>query len=206
MELNEFKDLWKADFEKETTGDKLTEEKLNKIMMKATTTLTKLNHSNLYWWKFTKYLVIVLLTVLLTKAATLTMGNNSTPLINSPILYLGLIALFGLTTLWMYYELVKIFEVTDISNLKLTIEIAIKRFKRWYLMVNLIYLLLLPLVFFASLRNVLPAYHIQLSVNTDLIITVAVSVFILIANHINFKFTYFKWLNSMQKNLDELSE
>ncbi|MDF9794901.1 hypothetical protein OKW21_000164 [Catalinimonas alkaloidigena] len=120
--------------------------------------------------------------------------------------FFGMVALFGLVTLWAYYEQVKIFDISDAVNIKAALKNTMGRFKRWYLLTTLIYVIVFPLIYYIVVEVVLQLFHVELSLLTEVSISGVLSVISLLGNHLYYKSTYFKWLQTLSESLDELQQ
>lgn len=206
MELDDLKDSWQAYLRQEKKHEQTISEHLNEKKMNVSNTLSKLSSTTLYWWKFTKNVIILLFACLLLNIILFFIFPERFQNLEHALPVFGMVALFGLVTLWAYYEQVKIFDIADAANIKAALKSTMGRFKRWYLLTTLIYVIVFPLIYYIVVKVVLQLFHAELSLLTEVGISGALSVTSLLGNHLYYKKTYFKWLQTLSDSLDELQE
>ncbi len=166
----------------------------------------KLNITTLYWWKLTRNTFTFLILVLLINIAMFFLFPSKFQNLQNALPVYGIVGLFALSTLWIYYEKARIFELNDSDSLRLSIEKTLKRFKRWYSLSTLLYVVLFPPVFYVIIKITLQSFHVTLPFKTEIGFSLLLSIVSLTGNHIYYKKTYFKWLGNLKNNLHELSE
>ena len=206
MELKDFKQLWNREPEKENRVITNTSEILNNILMNTNSLIGKLNTKTLYWWKLTRNTFTLLMLVVLLNIAMFFLFPDKFQNLQKALPVFGVIALFAFSTIWIYYEKVKIFEVNDSDSLRLSIENVLKRFNRWYALFTLLYIVIFPLLYYVIIKITLQPFHITLPFKTEAGYSILLSIVSLIGNHIYYKKTYFKWLYNLKNNLREISE
>jgi len=206
MELKDFKQIWNEELENESRVIINTSGMQNDILMNTNSLLGKLNRTTLYWWKLTRNTFTLLILVLLLNIAMFFLFPNKFQNLRNALPVYGIIGLFALSTLWIYYKKARIFEVNDSDSLKRSIENTLKRFNRWYTLSTLLYIVVFPPVFYVIIKITLQSFHIILPFKTEIGYSLLLSIVSLIGNHIYYKRTYFKWLGNLKNNLQELSE
>ena len=206
MDLKEFKQAWNQEFEKEKKLTINTSGILNDIQMNTNSLIGKLNCKTLYWWKLTRNTYTLLIWVLVINMGMFFLFPDKFQNLQNALPVYGIIGLFALSTLWIYYEKAKIFEVNDSDSLRLSIENVLKRFNRWYAFYTLLYIVAFPAIFYVSIKITLQLFHVTLPFKTEIGYSLLLSIVSLIGNHIHYKKTYFKWLDNLKRNLKELSE
>ncbi|WPP53020.1 hypothetical protein [Catalinimonas niigatensis] len=206
MELDDLKNTWQAYISQDQEHAQPLSEHLNKNKMNVSNTLSKLSSTTLYWWKFTKNVIILLFACLIFNVVLFFIFPERFQNLEHALPVFGMVALFGLVTLWTYYEQVKIFDIADAVNIKAALKNTKERFKRWYLLTTLIYVIVFPLIYFVVVKVVLQLFHVEFPLLTEVSISGALSVISLLGNHLYYKKTYFKWLHTLSKSLDELEE
>lgn len=206
MELDDLKNTWQAYLRQEKEHSQPLSEHLNEKKMNVSNTLSKLSSTTIYWWKFTKNVIILLFTCLLFNLMLFFIFPERFQNLEHALPVFGMVALFGLITLWTYYEQVKIFDISDAVNIKAALKSTMGRFKRWYLLTTLIYVIVFPLIYYMVVKVMLQLFHVELFLLTEVIISGVLSVISLLGNHLYYKKTYFKWLHVLNKNLEELEE
>jgi hypothetical protein len=206
MELKEFKKIWNQELEKENSTTINTSEILNAILMNANSLMGKLNSTTLYWWKLARNTFTLLILVLLLNIGMFFLFPHKFQNLQNALPVYSTIGVFALSTLWIYYEKAKIFEVYDSNNLKQSIENVLKRFNRWYTLSTLFYIVVFPPVFYVIIKITLQSFHATLPFKTEIGYSLLLSIVSLIGNHLYYKRTYFKWLDNLKINLQELSE
>ncbi|WP_207423067.1 hypothetical protein [Desertivirga brevis] len=208
MELHEFKELFEADSESKTLTDKYNTEKINSIIMKTNATVGKLHRTNTFWWNFAKVSTILLLLSLALNVITFLASPDKFPQMGKALPFLGIIAVFGLTSLWTYYEQLNIFDIGDSQTMKNAIETSIRRFKRFYLLMNVTYLVMLPPVFYAgSLLFQMGFHRVEFIFSLkEVLQSVILTAIAMGASHLYYKRNYFRRLSELKRNLNELDE
>jgi len=206
MELKEFKQIWNQELEKENSTPINTSEILNDILMNTNSLMGKLNSTTLYWWKLTRNTFTLLILIILISIGMFFLFPNKFQNLQNALPVYSIIGVFALSTLWIYYEKAKIFEVYDSNNLKQSIENVLKRFNRWYTLSTIFYIVVFPPVFYVIIKITLQSFHATLPFKTEIGYSLLLSIVSLVGNHIYYKRTYFKWLDNLKNNLQELSE
>lgn len=204
MELDELKTTWKKYLEMER-NERPPSEYVNMITMKISNTLNELNENTIYWWKFTRNVMILLFILLVTNISFFIFFPEKFQNLENALPVFGVLAFYAIGILWVYYEKVKIFDIVDSTNIRKAIEKAIRRFKRWYILSTLLYVFLLPLVFYVVVNIGSEAFlHRTFPLITEVIACAVLTILTLIGNHLYFKKTYFKWIELLKSNLKEL--
>jgi hypothetical protein len=204
MELDEFKTSWNKYLEDEGKNYSPSEH-LNTITMKMSTTLNKLNDNTHHWWKFTRNVMILLFIILAANISFFILFPEKFQNLNNALPVFGVLAFYAIGILWVYYEKVKIFDIVDSNNIRTAIEKAIRRFNRWYALSTLLYLFILPLMFYVVVNIGGEAFFKRsFSLNTEVIFCAVMTLVTLIGNHFYYKQTYFKWLSLLKSNLKEM--
>ncbi len=204
MELDDLKNAWQDYLTQEKETSQPISEHLNKKNMNVADTLSKLSSTTIYWWKFTRNVIILLFACLMLNVLLFFIFPERFQNLENALPVFGMVAFYGLVTLWAYYEQVKIFDIADAVNIKAALKNTKERFKRWYLLTTLIYVIVFPLIYYVVVKVVLQLFHIELSLLIEVGISGALSIISLLANHLYYKSTYFKWLHSLQQSLEEL--
>ncbi len=204
MELDEFKTSWNKYLEDERK-DKPPSEYLNTITMKMSNTLNKLNENTHYWWKFTRNVMILLFAMLAANISFFILFPEKFQNLNNALPVFGVLTIYALGILWVYYEKVKIFDIIDSNNIRTAIGKAIRRFNRWYALSTILFIFLLPLMFYVVVNIGSEAFLKKtFSLNTEVIFCAVMTIITLVGNHFYYKKTYFKWLSLLKTNLKEL--
>lgn len=204
MEIDEFKTTWNKYLEDERK-ESLHSDYVNMITMKISNTVNKLNENTIYWWKFTRNVMILLFIMLAANISFFILFPDKFQNLENALPVFGVLALYAVGVLWVYYEKVKIFDIVDSNNIRNAIEKAIRRFNRWYILSTLLYLFLLPLMFYVVVNIGSEAFlHRSFPLNTEVIACAVMTIITLIGNHFYYKKTYFKWLDLLKNNLKEL--
>lgn len=206
MELDEFKLSWNKHLEDELKGKTITKP-LAKMSMKLSDTLNKLNDNSLFWWRLTKNAITLLFMMLVIVICCFIFLPEKFQNIKNALPVFGVIALYGLGLLWVYYEKAKIFDISDSNNIRNAVEKAISRFNRWYVFSNLVYVFLLPLPFYLMVYILSKTFFSKtFDLNTEVLICTVLTIVTLVGNHMYYKLTYFKWLSKLRGSLKELDE
>ncbi len=204
MELDEFKTTWNKYLEDERK-EKPHSDHVNTITMKISNTVNKLNENTIYWWKFTRNVMILLFIMLAANISFFILFPEKFQNLENALPVFGVLAFYAIGVLWVYYEKVKIFDIVDSNNIRNAIAKAIRRFNRWYILSTLLYLFLLPLMFYVVVNIGSEAFlHRSFPLNTEVIACAVMTIITLIGNHFYYKKTYFKWLDLLKNNLKEL--
>ncbi len=215
MELDEFKTYWNSIQDKEFKKQKLTKEKLDRIIMKTTETLDYLQKKSAYWAKINKFntqtfkgMLIPISLIILVKVFLLAVKSNSIgaflTYLGMSLTYLVIIGVFGLANKWAFKRQQQIFTFNDRGNLKETLTKTISDFKRFYVKFNIIYLLLYPLFYYAVIK-LLVTYWTP-STNTVLLTCALLTVVTLAVTHLMYKVQFINKIKLLEANLKELEE
>lgn len=205
MELDDFKAHWNTIQQKEFEQQKHTPETLNNIIMNATNTLGQLHEKNVYWNKLGKTICTMLIVVLLMILPGHYFFPDKNTTFGQAVIYVAIMIIYAIITIWVYKRQQNIFVIYNSENLKETLAKTLVEFKRFYILMNVIYLFLYPAYFYAFLKLFINAYW-AMSTNTLLMLCGVLTVASLIGNHIYYKIKYFKKIKSLESDLAELNE
>jgi hypothetical protein len=205
MELDDFKAHWNTIQQQELKQQKHTSETLNHIIMNATNTLGQLHEKNVYWGKLGKAICTALIVMLLMILPGHYFFPDKNTTFSQAVIYVAIMIIYALVTIWVYKRQQNIFTIYRSENLRETLTKTIAEFKRFYVLMNVIYLFLYPVYFYAFLKLFINSYW-AISTNTLLIICGALTAASLIGNHIYYKIKYFKKIKSLEADLMELNE
>lgn len=206
MELDNFKNMWKSQLEKDIYINKNISEKIKEIIMRTTDILAELTHTNRHWWKTIKTTMILLLGILAINFILFLLVPEKFQHIKNAFSYYAIIASFALISLGLYHFQLRIFDVDISVDLRSAIEKAIRQFNKFYLLYNIIYLILFPVLFYFIMEVVLQLFNINMTLNTGLLLSGILTVICLGINHIYYKKKYFKRIIKLKSNLKELTE
>lgn len=208
MELDEFKSHWNAIQDKEFQQQKISQEKLEQIIMNITETLGQMHAKSIYWKNIGKRVIPMLIGILamvllitLVKAFY-THSKVSTALVST--IYIAVLVIYCMATMWVYNRQVQIFTIYNNGNVKESVKQTITAFKRFYLISNIIYLFLYPAYYYAVIKLLMPYWHPSLQ--TIFTIVIIVTVLSLAGGHWYYKVKFFKKLRSLEANLADLEE
>ncbi len=205
MELDEFKAHWNTIQDKEFQQQKISPEKLEQIIMNTTDTLGQMHAKSIYWRTLSKLtirillgvLAVVFLSILITGIYTHRLAG-----VLAPIGYLAILVLYCGITVWVYKKQEQLFTINNGGDVKATLKQTITGFKRFYWLVNLIYLFLYPAYYYAVIKVLIPYWHPS---PQAIFITCALATAIsLIGGHWYYKGKFFKKLKSLEANLELL--
>ena len=205
MELEEFKRHWSEKLEKEFQGHQHSPQHINEIIMKTKTVMNKIAKISKFWL----YICYISVTLFGLSAIASFMVYPSNPEKFAPdfIWYNLFLLVFILITTLLYYAQYRIFDLKNAdSNLKSGIENAINRFRDFYKLSFGIYTILFPFIFYIIMVTQGSSLISGLSLSTNIIAALVLSVLSLWGNHLYYKKTYFTWINRMEANLQELRE
>ncbi|MBS0031249.1 hypothetical protein ACTJJ0_30705 [Chitinophaga sp. 22321] len=205
MELDEFKTHWNTIHDKEFQQQKISPEKLKQIIMNATETLGEMHSKSIYWRKIGKFTIQFFISVLaavvlieLIKGIYL----HSLTGFMATIVYLIIMVLYCIVTIWVYKKQEKIFTMYNGDSIKVTLKQTITGFKRFYLMFNVIYLFLYPAFYYAVIKLFITYWYP--SIQTIFITCALATAISLICGHWYYKVKFFKKLKSLEENLENL--
>ncbi|WCT12463.1 hypothetical protein [Mucilaginibacter jinjuensis] len=205
MELDDFKAHWNNIQDKEFQQQKFSSEKLEQIIMNTTDTLNQLHTKSLFWKTLgtttCKMLIGILAVAFL---MTIVDAIHLHKLANIPmaLAYMLIILLYCIVTIWAYNRQEQIFTIYNNGDVKASLKLTITTFKKFYLLLNIIYLFLYPVYSYAVIKLFIPYWHPSPQI---LYITCAiVTVVCLAGGHWYYKAKFFKKLKSLEGNLKEL--
>jgi len=202
MELDEFKTYWKSGQEKELDQQKYSTDTINSIIMNATNTLGQLHQKSIYWNKIGKPIFITAIIALLIDQALWLFWPSGNKALGTTLPFVLIMIVFMLVSLWVYNYQQQLFVVNPAENLKDGLKTIVTKFKRFYVWMNVIYLVLYPLYFYAVIK--LFGDFLSLSATTIWMIVAAVSVIFLVAGHIYYKMKYLDKIKALEANIAEL--
>lgn len=202
MELDEFKTYWNMQ-EREIEKEKLTIEKLDSIIMKATTTLGEIQAKNVYWRKLGTFTCSMLVVIMLFYLGIQYFVTKQNQTFGQSVILVAIIIVFGLVSIWVYKKQEKIFELNPNENLREALKKTITNFKRFYVLFNVIYLFLFPAYYYAAIK--LLNVFLPLSSNIIWLISGALTLISFVGNHWYYSIHYLKRIKILEENLDELS-
>lgn len=205
MELDDFKKKWKAQVDNEFKTHISISKKIKDLTMNTTGTLAELTHTNTHWWKTIKTTMILLLSILGINLLLYFIVPEKFQHIENAFPYFAIIVSFALISIALYYVQFKIFDVDISLDLKSALEKAIRQFNKFYLLYNIIYLLLFPVLFYFVIKVSLRLFQIELSFSTGAWLSGALTVICLVINHFYYKKKYFKRIIKLKDNLKELT-
>ncbi len=206
MELDDLKNVWQNYLNEEKVDINNLLEPKHTHAMNVSDVLSKLSKTTIYRWKFTKNVIIILFSLLVMNISFFVLFPGKFQNLENALPVFGTVALFGLVMLLAYYEQMKIFDISDAVNIKAGLKSTIYRFNRWYILSTLVYVLIFPVIFYAVVNMGFEIFHVALPFLTEVTISGILSVIALVVNHLYYKRTYFRWLHTLNKNLDELRE
>jgi flagellar biosynthesis protein FlhB len=220
MELDELKSYWQAEQDKEFSQHKLTTKKLETMMNNTQAALQQIQQKNDYWYKTCKVLYRVLFGVWLVLLIIMILFPGERSHLGQRIIIPTLkILVMGATSMWFIKWQKRIFEVEVDGNLKQTLLKVTKNFSRFYLTMNITFLLLFPVYFsrlFAFNVGKLGYHHVRgpivvflnqifPSISSKWLACFGVTVIVLALSHWYYHQTYFKRIKVIQNSLKELS-
>jgi len=204
MEIDEFRNIWKEVMEREVLASKTDQTKIAHTM-KANDTLTLMTEKTIRRWKFTRNAIILLFISIGTGLCGFIFYPEKFQNIEKALPVYLTIALYGLLTLWAYYEKVKIFD-GDALSIKSAITRTIGRFRRWYVLTTLIFIMIYPVIFMVVVSMIVQLTKRDIPFRFQIAISIVLAVVTLIRTHFYYKRTYFRWIKALQENLKELGE
>ena len=208
MELDEFKTHWNTIQDNELQKQKISQQKLEQIIMNATETLSQLQAKSIYWKSVgkitTRMFIGVLTVVLLITLIKDFFSYNTFGGIMLSIAYFAVMVVYCVVTMWVYKKQEKIFTIYNSSNVKESLKQTINAFKRFYLMFNGIYLVLYPAFYYAIIKELITYWHP--SVQTIVITLTVVTVLSLAGGHWYYEVKFFKKLRLLEANLADLED
>jgi hypothetical protein len=220
MELDQLKTYWQTEQEKQINTQTLNKQKLETLMNTIESNLHTLQQKNEYWYKLTitlnKMVALVWVALLVIYLALPDTKSH----VNLRLLaHLLFAILASATAIWSMRRQKEIFNMINGDSLVRTLHEMIKKFKHFYLVVNMIFLVLLPAYFYILIA--IPtsssrvhgsyarlAHHIDLALPgaaLKVLCCLAATFVIMALNHWYYYRAYFKRIAQMQQSLDELS-
>jgi hypothetical protein len=206
MELDNFKNIWKSQLERDINSNENVSEKIKGIIMKTTDILSELTYSNRYWWKSIKTTMILLLGITAINLVMFLLFPENFQHIKNPFPYYAIIASFAFISLGLYYFQLKIFDINISVDLRSAIENAIRQFNKFYLLYNMSYIILFPILFYFITKVTLQLFDINMTLSSGLFFSVALTVICLLINHFYYKKKYFRRIIQLKINLKELNQ
>lgn len=206
MELDNFKNIWKSQVERDIVNNENISENIKEIIMRANDILAELTHTNRHWWKTIKTTMILLLGITAIKFILFLIAPEKFQYIKNPFPYYAIITSFAFISLAIYHFQLKIFDINISVDLRSAIENAIRKFNKFYLLYNIIYLIFFPILFYFAITVVLQLFDINIPFITGLLLSGILAVFCLVINHFYYKKKYFKRIIQLKSSLKELKE
>ncbi|CAN5916701.1 hypothetical protein BH24BAC1_BH24BAC1_19630 [soil metagenome] len=205
MDLDEFKDFWQLDQEKDLKENKHSSHHINQILMKTTTTLGKLEKTNKYWLKVMLILVPAALVILIIGSLRHTGGEApQDPSFQQSLLFNLILLGFVLMTAFLYYWQYKIFHFSPTVDIKTGLRSAIRGFYTFYAVSSVLYAPFFFIVAFVMAQVFSRPFTSSLDLPTNVVLAGLFTVLALLGNHRYYQKKYFKWVNDLKQNLKEL--
>ena len=203
MELDEFKLHWNTIQQKEIEEQKLTSETLDKMIMKTTNALAELQKTNAFWNKTGTAICGALIGILalnlvisfFVKAYDQSYSHSVIPVVTMMV--------FATASIWFYKRQERIFDIRTDENLKEVLTKILSDFKRFYMLYNLVYIVLFPAYYYAFIVFFLG--FLKISTTNTLLICGGLTVISFILNHWYYHVKYFGKIKILKETLDELS-
>jgi len=208
MELEEFKTHWKGIHDNELKQQEYTTEKLDHIIMNTTNTLGELQKKSTYANKRAKITGALIIGLFLIDLLLFYFLPNQGNRFSESLLYVAIISLTFIVNIGIYEWQQQIFTMYDNENLKVTLKKTLSAFKRFYIICNLISLVLLPLYFYASIKFMLVSLSIiwNPSANFILLMCGLLTIVTFISNLLTYERKHGKQIKALKVNLRELEE
>lgn len=208
MELDEFKDLWQTKARASSLTDSYNDEHINQIIMDTNSKLSALHGTNIFWWKFSKISTVLLLGILALTVTLFVIDPEIHAQLSIALPFIGIVTLCAVVSLGLYYQQARIFDLDGAVNIKMAMESAIRRFKRFYFLFNVANLIMLPVGFYIAALLIEKGFlHIEFVVDQNKALqSAALTVVTLAASHWYYKRKYFARLGAIRSALDELDE
>ena len=201
MELDEFKAHWNTIQDKEYQQQKISPEKLKQIIMNTTDTLGQMRSKSIYWRTISKLTIKILIAVLAAVFLIILIKGiylHRLAEALTSMAYLLILVLFCMVTAWVYKRQEQLFTINNSGNVKETLKQTITAFKRFYWMVNIVYLFLYPAYYYAVIKVLIPYWHP--SPQTIFITCALATVISIIGGHWYYKVKFFTKLKSLEAN------
>ncbi len=220
MDLDQLKDYWQAEQEKQLTQQKLTQNQLETMMNNIEINLQQIQQKNNHWYKtgtnVYKVMAVVWLLLIALYVILPQRTNHFYSIMLTDFLFSVIVAIVGL---WSLKRQKEIFNVIDGENLAGSLNRIIKDFRRFYVIMTLQILIMLPALFYliipASWTSGIAyatfgwiAEHLDVMLPlaiVKLLCCVAFTIVFLALNHLYYSRAYFGCIAQMQQSLDELS-
>jgi Flp pilus assembly protein TadB len=220
MELEQLKTYWQTEQEKQINTQTLNKQKLETLMNTIESNLHTLQQKNEQWYKLTLtlYKMVALVWGILL-VIYLVLPDTKSHINIQLLAHLLFVILISATAIWSMRRQKEIFDTANGDSLVGTLHEVIKKFKRFYLVVNLIFLVLLPAYFYILIA--IPtsssrvhgsyarlAHHIDIALpgtTLKVLCCLAATLTIIALSHWYYYRAYFKRIAQMQQSLDELS-
>jgi hypothetical protein len=206
MELDNFKNIWKSQVERDIINKENISENIKEIIMRTTDILAELTHTNRHWWKTIKTTMLLLLGITALNFILFLIAPEKFQHIKNPFPYYAIISSSAFISLALYHFQHKIFDINISVDLRSAIENAIRQFNKFYFLYNIIYLILFPVLFYFVVKVVLQLFGINISLITALLLSGILTVFWLVVNHFYYKKKYFKRILQLKISMKELKE
>ena len=213
MELDEFKAHWNEIQDKAFEQQRLTENKLNQIIMKTTVTLNQLYQKSAYWNKLSETICKILLGVLIPVSLIVLIKacifpgkashfNEALVQVGISFIYIAIIVTYCLVTMWVFRRQQQIFTRDNNDNIKNALAETITAFKKFYIKLNIIYLFLYPVYFYSVIKLLMPYW--KPSADTVLITCGILTIIFLVLGYVYYKIKYLNRIKLLSGNLKEL--
>lgn len=204
MELDEFKAHWNTIQDKEFQQQKISSEKLEQIIMNTTDTLNQLQAESIFWNKLGKPICQVLIGALIVVLMiTLGEGFYNHSKLNAllvSVVYFAIMVIYAGVTIWVNKRQEQIFTIYKTGSLKDTLKQTATAFRKFYLMLNTIYLFLYPAFFYSVIKLLIPYWHA--STQTVLITCAAATIIFLTGGHWYYTVKFLKKLKALEADFE----
>jgi Ca2+/Na+ antiporter len=219
MELDDFKANWNTSQQAAINQQKLSTDKLDKLMTHSTTALQEIQKRNNYWYKLGMPIFSALIIILLVEMVIFYFVPGKDNVFREMLLPVSIMLVFAVVSMWIYKRHQQIFDVDVSENLRETLRKTVTDFKRFYILYILVYSVLFPAYFYALItfftgmmrragahdtfiRNTTES--LSLSIPHMIALCISLTIVALLINHWYYRVKYFKYIKILQLNLKEL--
>ena len=201
MELDDLKENWNTLHQQQK---ELSVNTINHIIMNTNITINEMQQKNKYWNNLAKVICPVLVIILITNVIIGYFAPAPHTSFPASISYALIMIIFAIVTMYMYRWQESILACYNAGDLKASLTKTIIDFRRFYIIYNLVYLVLYPAYFYAMFKLLLNVIF-HLSETTILLSSAVLSMLSIVGSHIYYRLTYFKRIRSLKEDLRELN-
>lgn len=204
MNLDEFKSLWDNNISAEKNFY-THESALDPVFQNTFKRVSQLARVSKFWWIVSAIGIGLVFMLLLVTTIIYMRYPRLLESLKNAVPVLILLPVFATIVGLLYYKQARIFDINNCKTVSTALHQSMIRFRNWYRFSLVAFTIILVPVYYLLLVGISFKLNITISKNANLAICILLSFFTLLLNHLQYKRTYFDWIDKLKKNMNELA-